>query len=149
MPSEETCHLFSQRNDRKKQSLPGKSGGTDSSACFQRSMKAENAEWKAETSRTIRPSLLLILFYSRMKRNYTKTIVIISILVALTAVGCYFSRPKAQTPKEIPPFVPTHEWKEILPGQAIPKVGLEDEGDGLGPESQNGLPNTQEVRQIG
>ncbi|KAK8831246.1 hypothetical protein WA577_003416 [Blastocystis sp. JDR] len=56
-----------------------------------------------------------------MKRNYTKTIVIISILVALTAVGCYFSRPKAQTPKEIPPFVPTHEWKEILPGQSIPK----------------------------
>ena len=57
-------------------------------------------------------------------RTPIKVTAALSILVALLALLWSFYPREEKTLKEIPPFVPTHEWQEVLPGQAIPRVDL-------------------------
>lgn len=72
-----------------------------------------------------------------MSYSYRKAIYVISFAAAAIASLAAFYQFKNT---KVPPFVPTNEWQEVLPGQAVPKVfscfgGLY----GIGTEDPNGL----------
>lgn len=72
-----------------------------------------------------------------MTYSYRKVIYVISFAAAAIASLAAFYQFKNT---KVPPFVPTNEWQEVLPGQAVPKVfscfgGLY----GIGTEDPNGL----------
>lgn len=54
-----------------------------------------------------------------MNYSYRKAIYLISFAAAVIASLAAFYQFKNT---KVPPFVPTNEWQEVLPGQAVPKV---------------------------
>ena len=58
--------------------------------------------------------------------HFTKTqkILLFSGFLAVTAVVFKMVENKRADVKKVGPFIPTNEWQEVLPGQAVPKVIL-------------------------
>ena len=84
-----------------------------------------------------------------MQRNIIQATIILSVAVAITALCWSMMHSKPKGSESIPVFEPTNEWKEVLPGQAIPKVGMRAANHELGVEGENGLQHAQETRQAG
>lgn len=84
-----------------------------------------------------------------MQRNIIQATIILSVAVAITALCWSMMQSKTKGSESIPVFEPTNEWKEVLPGQAIPKVGMRIANQELGAEGENGLQYAQEIRQAG
>lgn len=59
-----------------------------------------------------------------MKLNRFQKIILISGIIATTAIVFKMMSDKKNVKKDVGPFIPTNEWKEVLPGQAVPKVVL-------------------------
>ena len=64
--------------------------------------------------------LYFIIFWKIMNKIYL--LCIISALLATTAIVVKIAENKKTEVKPVGPFVPTNEWQEVLPGQAVPKV---------------------------
>lgn len=56
--------------------------------------------------------------------HFTKTqkILLFSGFLAVTAVVFNMAENKRTETQKVGPFIPTNEWQEVLPGQAVPKV---------------------------
>lgn len=63
-------------------------------------------------------------FFYIMKLNRFQKIILISGIIATTAIVFKMMSDKKNVKKDEGPFIPTNEWKEVLPGQAVPKVVL-------------------------
>lgn len=56
-------------------------------------------------------------------KSIQKTLVFAALIAAASIVIA--NRTSLFQKRPVGPFVPTNEWKEVLPGQSIPKVGVD------------------------
>lgn len=79
-----------------------------------------------ESTETSRKHSLSFTHYILMKSRAIKSTIIIAIAVALTAI--VFANRETIFKKNIVvgEFIPTNEWQEVLPGQSIPKVRMQN-----------------------
>lgn len=57
-----------------------------------------------------------------MKLNRFQKLILISGMIATTAIVYKMMQDKKSLKKNVGTFIPTNEWQEVLPGQAVPKV---------------------------
>ena len=60
-------------------------------------------------------------------KSIQKTLVLAALIAAASIV--ISNRTSLFQKRPITPFVPTNEWKEVLPGQSIPKVRVDPIGE--------------------
>lgn len=73
-------------------------------------------------SRTFKEVHCFIIFIFIMHFTKTQKILLFSGFLAVTAVVFKMAENKRTETQKVGPFIPTNEWQEVLPGQAVPKV---------------------------